>query len=145
MKRFMVLFLSAMLLAGTSMAKDRVSRDENVLPPDALTLIKNNFKKTGINHIKIDTDVLGNKDYEVILNDGTELDFNKKGELKEIDCGSKAVPDNLILKPIRDFVKKNYPKSKIVTLEINKSNYEVELNSGQELKFDRAGKFLRVD
>lgn len=145
MKRFMVLFLSAMLLAGTSMAKDRVSRDENVLPPDALTLIKNNFKKTGINHIKIDTDVLGNKDYEVILNDGTELDFNKKGELKEIDCGRKAVPDNLILKPIRDFVKKNYPKSKIVTLEINKSNYEVELNSGQELKFDRAGKFLRVD
>ena len=63
----------------------------------------------------------------------------------QIDCGINAIPDALILKPIRDYVAKNFKGQKIVGLEVNRNNYEVQLYGGMELKFDRSGNFQRVD
>ena len=128
-----------------SYARDEVTRDANVLPEQAKNILKTHFPKIHINHIKVDKHTFGGDDYDVVLNDGTELDFDNKGNLKEIDCGASAVPATLILKPIRDYVANNFSGQKIVTLDINSNYYDIELSNGVDLVFDRAGNFKKID
>ena len=145
MKKLASLLLAMLMVAGIASARDRISRDMSTLPAAAQQIIKTHFGKTGVNHIKIDSKTFGGQEYDVILNNGTEIEFDQSGNIKEIDCGSRAIPDQLILKPIRDFVAKNFKGQKIVAMEVKRNRYEIELLSGQELEFDRAGKFLKVD
>ncbi|MDE6266215.1 MAG: PepSY-like domain-containing protein [Muribaculaceae bacterium] len=145
MKKITSLLVMFLMVAATAMARDRVSRDINSLPDAARQVINTHFKGKGVNHIKIDDKTFGGAEYDVVLNDGTEIDFDSKGNIKEIDCGKNPVPDALILKPIKDYVAKNFKGQKIVGMEVNRNNYEVQLSGGMELKFDRAGNFLRVD
>lgn len=144
MKKLIALLAVVMFSVGSIMARDRITSDVNELPAQAKTLVIKYYPKVGVNHIKIDKDLMST-DYDVVLNDGTELDFDGDGNLKEIDCGFRAVPDGLILKPIREYVASNFKGQKIVSMEVNRSNYEIQLANGLELKFDRAGKFVRVD
>ena len=145
MKKFLAIITLIVLAIAPAIARDRVVRDESVLPAEAKTLIKKHFPNVKINHIKIDDHTFGGADYDVILNNGTELDFNSKGALEEIDCGMDAVPASLVPKPIGEFVAGTYPGQKIVSLSFGRSKYEVELSNGTELEYDRNGRFLRID
>jgi hypothetical protein len=145
MKKLVAILALVLLSVGAVAARDRVTRDVKELPSDARAIINKYYPKTGINHIKIDSKTFGGNDYEVILNNGTEIDFDSKGALKEIDCGAEAVPQGLILKPIRDYVSKNFSSKKIVSLDVNRNSYDVELSDGTDLEFDRAGNFKRID
>ena len=144
MKKFLLMLTALVAMSGQAFARDKVTRDVNVLPQPAKTMLTRYFTQTGVNHIKIDKSVLGN-DYEVVLNDGTELDFDKNGNLKEIDTGRAGVPDGLVMKSIRDYVASNYPGQKIVNMDIERSGYDIELANGTDLVFDRAGNFKRID
>lgn len=143
-KLFAVLALMVMAI-GSLYARDRVTTDVTELPVTAQKLLKSYYPKTGVNHIKIDTNILGVEGYDVILDDGTELDFDKNGELDEIDCGSREVPSGLVLKPIREYVAKNFSGRKIVSMDVNSRKYDIELSDGTDLEFDRSGRFLKVD
>lgn len=146
MKKILTLLTVMLLGIGLGIARDKVTTDTSVLPKSALELVNKHFSKVGVNHIKIDKNMVGHiDDYDVILNNGTELEFKSDGALKSIDCGSKSIPDALVIKPIRDYVKKNFKGASIVGLEIERNSYEVELSTGLDLKFDRAGNFLKVD
>ncbi|MDE6534336.1 MAG: PepSY-like domain-containing protein [Muribaculaceae bacterium] len=145
MKKLFAIMALVMLLVSPVCARDRVTRDVKELPAEAQTLLKKYYPKTGVNHIKIDSNLLGRSDYEVVLNTGTELDFDHDGNLKEIDCGAAAVPDGLVLKSIRDYVSKNFGGRKIVSLDINRNSYDVELSDGIDLEFDRSGSFKKID
>lgn len=146
MKKLMVLMLAAIIGIGTSFARDRVTSDSNVLPAPAKEILNKHFPKVGVNHIKIDQNLVGQvDDYDVILNDGSEVEFDRNGNVKSVDCGSTSVPEALVLKPIRDYVAKNFKGAKIVGIETNRKSYEIELSSGMELKFDRSGAFLKID
>lgn len=145
MKKLIAIFAVALMSVLPIAARDRVTSDESVLPAPARELIQKYYGKVGVNHIKIDSNMFGKSDYDVILNNGTELDFNDEGTLKEIDCGRAAVPNDLVLKPIRDYVAKNFSGKKIVAMDIKSNKYEIELSNGLDLEFDRSGKFLRID
>lgn len=135
-----------MILAIAPMAaRDRVYQNVNVLPATAQATLNRYFAKTPVNHIKVDKKTFGGTEYDVILNDGTQIEFDSKGNWKEIDCGSRGVPDGLVLKPITDYVKRNFKGQKIVGIDVNKNNYEIELSNGVEIQFDRAGNFKKVD
>lgn len=126
-------------------ARDIVSRNLNDLPATAQSMLKKHFTSKKVNHIKIDKKIVGQTEYDVILNDGTEIDFNGKGEWEEIKMGNKAIPSNILPSNIYNYVKKNHKGAKIVTVEKSRSKYEVELNNGLDLEFDRSGNFLRQD
>ncbi len=144
MKKFLLMLTALVAVSGAAFARDKVTRDVNVLPQPAQNMLTKHYAKTGVNHIKIDKNVLGSE-YEVILNDGTELDFDGKGNLKEIDAGRAGVPDALVMKPIRDYVTNNYPGQKIVNMDVERSGYDIELANGTDLVFDRSGNFKRID
>lgn len=145
MKKLISLLAVILLAIGQLSAKDLVYRTTEPLPAAAKSSLKTNFPKTGVSHVKVDKHVFGGADYEVILVDGTEIEFNSDGEWKEVDCGQKAVPSGYVLKPISNYVSKYYKGQKIVKIDKGRNNYDVELSSGIDLKFDRSGKFLRID
>lgn len=145
MKKLMAILALVMMFVGPVSARDKVTRDVNVLPEGAKTMIQEYYPNIQVNHIKIDSKTFGGDDYDVILSNGVELDFDSEGRLQEIDCGINAVPDGLVLKPIREYVAKNFNGQKISSMEIKKSKYDIELMNGVDLEFDRTGKFLRVD
>lgn len=144
MKKLVVLLSVIMLTVGSMAARDRVYNTSEPLPEAARNMIKKHFPKLKVNHVKVDKDMFSTE-YEAILSDGTEIDFDSKGEWDAIDRGNKAVPEALVLQPIREYVAKNYPGQKIVDIDKDHSSYEISLSNGLELKFDRAGNFKRID
>lgn len=84
------------------------------------------------------------KTYEVYLDGGIQLEFNRKGKIIEIE-GSSKLPDSVTPLKILDYVAINYPNNVIVEWELEKRTQEVDLDSGQELIFDLNGEFIEVD
>ncbi|EFP3668554.1 hypothetical protein HPW99_001648, partial [Campylobacter jejuni] len=84
------LTLLALLGATVLLAKDMVV-PASELPNNAKEFISKNFKTAQIGLVKKDID-----SYDVILNDGTEIDFMINGEWKEVDGKYKALPHTIL-------------------------------------------------
>lgn len=126
-------------------AGDSYSRNVNDLPPAAKSALATNFKSK-VSLIKIDKDFGRVSDYEVILNDGSEITFDRAGNWENIEVApAKAVPAKFILAPIANYIKANHKGAKIIGIDKDRRGYEVQLSNGLELKFNREGKFLRYD
>lgn len=145
MKNLLLALLLAVSITFGAQARDTYSRDAKSLPAPALNTLGNNFKAK-VSLIKIDKS-LGHVDsYEVILTDGTEVEFDAKGNLKSVDtANNKSVPDALVPKAITAFVQKAHKGQKIVGIDIDSKGYDVELSSGIEIEFDRSGVFKKYD
>lgn len=82
-----------------------------------------------------------NIEYEVKFENGTSLEFDRKGNIKSIDCGKKDFIDaELIPYEILKFICHNYPQLRIVeySIEFKGTRYEtheIELHNGLELVF----------
>lgn len=144
MKKIILLFAIVVGVTLSSAAGSRISRNVDDLPKAAQSTLKKFFNNVAVNRIKIENGNFGNKDYEVVLSNGTEIEFDRHGNVKEVDCGRAAVPAEMILKTVRDYVKENFKGRKIIKVEIDKHKYEVELSDGTELEFDRTGSFLKL-
>lgn len=87
-------------------------------------------------------------EYEVKLKNGTEIEFSRSGEMKSVEVlpGNK-VPDNIVLKPILDYVTANYSNRVIEEYEKKTIGYKVELSGYPkvELVFDAKGNFKKID
>ena len=144
MKKILTVLIAAMaMLITTSCYADTYSSNPNVLPAKAQQTLKKYFSGK-VNHIKIDKNFLGKSDYDVILSDGSEIEFNCDGDVKEVESNT-GVPAGLMPKSIVTYVSRNYKGAKIVKLDVGHSKYEIELSNGIDLEFDRSGRFLRVD
>ena len=144
MKKIILTLVIAMIASCTAMARKYTTTNVAELPAKAQTFLKANFKK-GVNHINIDKKTFGGADYDVVLKDGTEIEFDADGSWESVDCGASAVPASVVPKAIATYVKNNYRGAKIVEIEVDRKGYDVKLSTGLELKFDRAGKILRID
>ena len=143
MKKLMLFAVMLLAAVGVVNAAVIVTYNDEVLPVNAKSLLSTHFKAK-INHIKIDKNLVGNIDeYDVVLQNGTEVEFDGHGNLKEVDAGNNTVPAGLILNPIKTYVKKNCKNQKIRQLEVKKNNYIIELFDGRELVFDRSGGFIK--
>ena len=144
MKKIFILLLLAVSVLSVS-ARDTYSRDVNVLPASARTVLNNNFKSK-VSFIKIDKTLGSIDEYEVVLQDGSEITFDKNGNWKDIEVRAKgSVPSTLIPTGITNFVKNNQKKTNIVGIEKERGGYTVDLANGVEIKFDKNGNFVRYD
>ena len=145
MKKILAFILVVTMCVGVSAARDRVTTDVNVLPQTAQTFIKKHFGNAGINHIKVDDNFIGGDEYDVVLNNGAEVDFDSKGDWKEVECGRAGVPASIVLPEIAKYLARNYKGAKISSVSKKRNKYEVELTNGLDLEFTRSGAFLRLD
>ena len=116
----------------------------NTLPIKAQILLTNYFGNQKVALATIESGVV-NRSYDVVLQNGTKLEFNKKGELTEIDCKQGVVPVNLIPLSIKNYLQNNYPGQSVKKLEIKKKEYEVELSTGIDLTFNKHFQLIDID
>ncbi|WP_159637281.1 PepSY-like domain-containing protein [Sphingobacterium composti Ten et al. 2007 non Yoo et al. 2007] len=139
--------LAVVALLTTSMganAQDKLI-DLGQLPKQAQNFIKTYSSKLSVAYVKLEDELFSKKSYEVKMNDGSEFEFDKNGEWKEIDMKRKSIPLSLIPQAIKEYVEKSFPKNNIVKLSRRSSKYEIELSNGLDLVFNSKGKFLRID
>ncbi len=140
------MILSLALIAGVSLgaaARDEYAKDSSVLPEAAKTVLTDNFSSE-VSKIKIERTLGDISEYEVTLVNGTEISFDRYGDWKDVDTErAEAVPEGLILAPIRDYVAKNYANATITGIERDRRGIEVELSTGRDLHFSHTGQFIR--
>ena len=137
MKKVLSIFILALVAVQFAFAGDVITQDAKLLPLTARNFINQYFSKPHISHIKIESEILQTKKYEVLLTDRTEIDFDKKGNWLEVDCKKSAVPEALIPAPVKEYVKTNFPREIITKIERGRTGMEVELNNDYSLKFNK--------
>ena len=88
MKKILSLLVMAIVAIQFSFAGDVVTKDMNQLPLPARNFINRHFTKPQVAHIKIDKDMMESTKYEVLLMDGTEIDFGSKHK-ERTGCSGK--------------------------------------------------------
>lgn len=129
----------------TGFAQDKYTINRNDLPQAAQKFLTEYFPKSKVSMVKTDKHLLKKTDYDVKLVNGTKIEFNNAGKWTSVDCKKSAVPDGIIIRPIRTYVKNNYPNAKIVKIEKTSSKYEIELSNDVELTFNLLGQFKTKD
>ena len=138
-KRFFLVALMCMIMSATTFASDRVIT-ANQLPAAAQTFINQTFPGASIMYAEID-----DGKYEVHLNDGTEINFDRKGNWDKVDCKLKAVPAHLIPATIASNVETLFSGTVITKIDKERYGYEIELSNGLDLKFNRQGMLSEID
>ena len=116
----------------------------NALPAKAQTLLNNHFNGQKVMLATIESGVVS-RSYDVVLQNGTKLEFDKKGNLTEINCKQGIVPALLIPQAIKNYLKDNYAGQSVKKIEINKNEYEVELTNGLDLTFNKHFQLIDID
>lgn len=142
----LILSLSALIcVLLISCSGESYSHDANVLPDNAKKILSQNFE-AAISIVKEENDFMSDKEYEVVLADGSEITFNHKGEWTNIETpNNERVPSSLVPKPILDYITQNHAGASIVGIEKEKKGYEVELSNGLELMFNQQGIFTKYE
>lgn len=131
----------AMFLLVSCYKEKIVNNDD--LPAKASGFITTHYSANAIRQVVKERDDL-KTEYHVYLDNNTKLDFNREGEIKEIE-GTEKIPDSVLPPLVLTYVKTNYPASFIRAWNPDDTNQEVKLSGGVELLFDSNGNFLRVD
>ncbi len=116
----------------------------NALPAKAQTLLNNHFNGQKVMLATIESGVVS-RNYDVVLQNGTKLEFDKKGNLTEINCKQGIVPALLIPQTIKNYLKDNYAGQSVKKIEMNKNEYEVELTNGLDLTFNKHFQLIDID
>ena len=116
----------------------------NALPAKAQTLLNNHFNGQKVMLATIESGVVS-RSYDVVLRNGTKLEFDKKGNITEIDCKQGIVPVQLIPQAIKNYLKDNYAGQSVKKIEMNKKEYEVELTNGLDLTFNKHFQLIDID
>lgn len=116
----------------------------NALPAKVQTLLSQHFNDQKVMLATIESGVVS-RSYDVVLQNGTKLEFDKKGNLTEVDCKQDIVPAQLIPQAIRNYLKDNYAGQSVKKIEINKNEYEVELANGLDLTFNKHFQLIDID
>lgn len=141
----MLFAMGCMLLSSTMACADNSKPlQKRDLPATVQTLLATHFNQQRIAHASRETGI-GDNDYDVVLQNGTKLEFDEKGNWTEIDCKRGKVPAALIPQKIRAHVQNTYPGQYITKIERQRKCYEVELSSGIELTFSKQFKLVDVD
>lgn len=145
MKKVLISLMMVLVAAGIAQARDEYAHDASVLTQAAQSVITKNFKGK-VSVVKIDKDFGRISEYEVVLDDGTEITFDASGNWKDIETNvNKSVPASMIPAGVADYVSRNHKGVRIVGIEKDRRGYEVELANGIDIKFNNEGQFLKYD
>lgn len=144
MKKISLLITLIITVCFSVYAQDKYSINRDDLPEPAREFLTEHFPKAKVGMIKTDRHFLKKTDYDVKLVNGTKIEFNNSGKWTSVDCKRSAVPDAIIPRTIRNYVRKNYPDVKIVRIEKTTSKYEIGLSDDVELTFNLLGQFKGV-
>lgn len=141
--------LCILLLLAGSMAMRAKGQDTMIsadkLPANSREFLNTHFREMEISYVEVEKELMWVEGYEVILIDGTEINFTRKGEWKDVERRKSAVPSAIIPKEITLYVEKNFPGKEILAIEKETRKWEIKLNNRMELTFDLKGRLIDLD
>ncbi len=144
MKKLILLTVSLFMGLGTIFAgHDRPIKVEQ-LPEKAQKFLTTYWTDVKVLKAEMDKDGL-EVAYDVYLENKTKIEFDKRGEWKEIKSPMTEIPKGVIMQNILDYVANNYSGNRIEKIKREHHHFEVELTNDIELKFNKKGEFKRVD
>ena len=143
MKKLFLLLVSVFTMQVAMADNDKPVTFEQ-LPQAAQAFIKQNFADREIAFAKVDKDWL-DATYDVLFTNGEKLEFNKKGEWKEMQCKLNSVPEKALPAAIVKFVNDKYPGAKVISIEKDRYEYEVKLSNFWEITFDLQFNVIDLD
>ncbi|MDY4851402.1 MAG: PepSY-like domain-containing protein [Prevotella sp.] len=114
------------------------------LPAKAQTVLSQHFNNLKVAFASVESGII-DKNYDVVMQNGTKLEFDKKGNVMEIDCKQGAVPEKLIPQAIYTYLQENHSGQTVRKIEFNKNEYEVELSNGLDITFNKHFQVIDID
>lgn len=139
-----VMILASLMIALCACADRHQMIEYAQLPVQAQAFVQKYFNQADVAYIEREHDNL-QLEYNVHMKDATEIDFDREGHLKSVDCQRKALPDGIVPTLIMQYVGLHHPKQIVTEYVIDYRTQKVELNNEIELIFDMEGHFLRMD
>ena len=139
--KFLLLMAMVMTMSLTMSADD----DDRMITFDQLPQAAQAFHKT---HFAAKAPLLVTADwddYTIRYESGEKVEFDKQGNWKDIECYSSKVPSAAVPAQISTYISQNYPGKSVIKLERHRSVYEVKLNNGMEIEFNRNFQVIDVD
>lgn len=153
MKKFFIFVFCLFTFISVNAQSIDVSKNE--LHPDMIEFIDKHFSDVDIVYCSVEytTNRYHNVDeVEVKFANGTKVEFDAYGNLKSVDCErSEFVPINILPKKIKDYITSYYPNVLVTDFSIERGarsqikSYEVDLNNGYEITFNKSGKCISVE
>ncbi len=140
----MLLGLAAMTFSLAAYAGDDRPVKFSELPAAAQTFVNSHFGGLEVLLAKKDPGVMGTT-YEVMLADGTKIDFDKEGQWVEVERKNEAVPAAIVPAEITAHVARHHGGATIIGIERERRGYEVKLNNGLDVKFDKNFNMVDID
>lgn len=139
--------MSIILTAMGAMAM--IDNDERAikyeeLPAEARSFIAKHFPNEQPSYTIEDREFT-HTEYKVVMASGVKIEFDGDGKWTEVDCRYTKVPEAIVPKKIADYVKANYPTSKIFEITKERNEWEVKITGGLELTFDSALNLIDID
>ena len=138
-QRLILAALVGVIFSGICLAGGRYIPAEK-LPAAVKTFVNEHFASQSI--------IFAEKEagkYEVKLNNGTDLDFDNKGNWTKVDCENSMLPDALLPLFARQYIEMNFSGAYATKIEKKYFGYEVEISNGLELRFNHQGELLKID
>jgi len=140
MKKILATLLALLMLTASANAANRKRTiDPADLPKQAIELIQRHWPSCEIEQAFVSA-----KEYEALLTDGTQIQFDLKGVWKEMKC-TDGLPVTLVPVFITRYVVDRYPRILIIDVEKMRGGYEATLSNGLEIQFDMNGRVTHVD
>ena len=144
LRKCILLVLAMLPFMGCESADNKVVEFSD-LPSKAQKFVKTYFPDKTIALILCD-ESLFDKDYELRFEDGSEIEFDEDGNWKSVEMkGGQAVPEGIVPAAIKTYIKTKHSNNFVVEIKKERKEYEVELNNGVDIVFDKNGNFKRYD
>ncbi|MDL2241709.1 PepSY-like domain-containing protein [Bacteroidales bacterium OttesenSCG-928-L03] len=136
------------VLAMTAVFTVQADNDKPIsfdqLPRQAQTFVQEHFSDKEVSFAKMERDFF-TKSYEVILIDGSKIEFDKHGDWESIDCRKEEIPQAIVPQEILRYVKDKHPTRFIIEIERERKHYEIQLDNEIEIKFNTKFEVIEYD
>ncbi|MBQ8760382.1 MAG: PepSY-like domain-containing protein [Bacteroidales bacterium] len=139
-----ILALAIILLFGANVFAQNGMTKLEQLPAKAQEFVKTYFSDYKVTYVFADRE-FADTEYKIRFENGTEIDFNAKGEWTDVSSKNNCIPTAFILKEITDYVEMNHQGMCITDVEREFNRIKVELNDNLEIEFNSKGKLISYD
>ena len=143
MKKRILGAMFALFATGLFFAQDDMPISRRDMPSAVQKNVTRYFGNKAVSYVTKDWED-GRVVYDVYFEDGTEAEFRSNGNIVEVKSYN-GVPSSVVPSKVRAYVRKYYPKNKIVHWEKEWNKQKVELDNDLDLEFTLKGDFLRID
>ena len=142
MKKLTLLLIGLFLSASFAWAEgEKQEIQPEKLPKFSHGIIQSYFPGSQV--VTACKEKINNAAYEAVLDNGVIIQFDKDGQWCMVDCGTEAVPANMVHGKVKMYMAQKGIDTSIVKMEKDKKgNYTYYLSDTTELHFDNQFRFM---